>query len=360
MAATKSRARKSSRKPRRDIRAEVTAKIVEALKQGVRPWSSPLREGCGARLVMPLRHGGESYRGINVLLLWVAAEQGGYRSPYWMTYRQAAELGGQVRKGEKGTMVVYYGTAKASEADAKGDSKRKESREGTDDGPRYSFLKSFNVFNADQVDGLPEKYAASTFPALQPPTWETVEEADTLFANCPAKVTQERGRCCYSIANDTVNIPPRGDFRNAAGYVSTVAHELIHWTGHKSRLDRYPAERTHADYAHEELIAEIGAAYLCGRLGLTAETLEDHASYLAHWIEALESDTSAIFKAASAAAKAADLIESYRTAKPDSVAPFALANEAPRKPPAKFTNTATTQRKLLDGLDCLPGQTDLF
>ena len=290
---------------RTDIYTRVTCRIIEDLTKGVRPWHKPWNaEHAAGRITRPLRHSGDPYRGINVLMLWDAAEQQGYGCPMWLTFRQALELGGHVRKGEKGTPVVFSSSfSKNAEQDDEHESEWE-----------IRFLKQYTVFNAEQVEGLPERfYALATPPndSLQP-----IERAEQFFTATRADIRHGGSRAFYTIGGDYVQLPPLVTFRDAESYAATTAHELTHWTRHPSRLDRDTGRKRWGDegYAMEELVAEIGAAFLCADLGITPEVREDHAAYVAAWLRVLKDDKRAVFTAAALAQKAVDYLHSRQAA----------------------------------------------
>jgi len=286
-----------SKEPRTDVYARVTAKIVADLEQGVRPWLKPWNaEHAAGRITRPLRANGQPYRGVNVLLLWGEAEAKGYSAPIWITYKQAAALGGQVRKGEHGSLVVYADRFTKTETDAQGNESERE----------IPFLKGYTVFNAQQVDGLPGHFYAG---AETPHPAERIPQAEAFFMCTGATVQHGGNRGFYAPTRDLIQLPPRESFRDAESYVATRAHETIHWTSHPSRLARELGKRFGDNaYAAEELIAEMGSAFLCADLGITPEVCEDHAAYLAHWLQVLKKDSHAIFTAASQAQRAADYL----------------------------------------------------
>lgn len=298
-----------------DIYQDVTDRIVAMLEKGTRPWS-PQWDARGSCPVIPTRHNGEPYRGINVALLWGAAEEAGYRNQTWMTFRQAQELGGCVRKGERSTRVVYWGTFKAPTDDADGDGETGKDR---------LFAKAFAVFNVAQIDGLPERFYTGGEPL---PEIERIANAEAFVASVGADVRHGGNKAFFSPMGDYVQMPPAGAFNEIENYYSTLSHELTHWTGHKSRLDREFGKRfgSHA-YAFEELVA----AFAMARLGISSEPREDHAAYLQSWLKVLRSDKRAIFTAASKAQAACDLL-------------FKLAGEAKAEP----------VRVVPDGVICLP------
>lgn len=276
--------------------ATVTAKIIADLEAGTRPWLKPWSAGQAAgRITRPLRHNGEPYHGINVLLLWGEAVAKGYAASTWMTYRQAEAFGAQVRKGERGTQVVYADRFSTTETDDRGAEVERS----------IPFLKAYTVFNLDQIDGLPARFAPAPVPAVQP--LQLIEQAEAFFAATGATFRHGGNRAFYATAQDIIQLPPADAFRDAESYAATKAHELVHWTGHKTRLDRQFGQRFgDAGYAREELVAEIGAAFLCADLGVTPEPRDDHAAYLAHWLAVLKADSRAIFTAAAQAQRAAD------------------------------------------------------
>lgn len=273
----------------------ITAAIVERLEAGARPWVQPWT---GAAVSRPLRACGTPYQGINVLWLWMAAEAAGHSSPFWMTYRQAQVLGGQVRKGERGTVAIFYRTYQPGDAD-----------EGDEtEGPRTRrVLKSFTVFNACQIDHLSERFFPEPRPL--PPRTERDSVLDRFFAAVPARVRHCGAEAFYSPMLDQVTMPEPGLFRNLDHYRATLAHELSHWTGHESRLARQMGGRFGSEaYAMEELVAELSSAILGAELGLPVEHLDHHASYLASWLRVLKADSRAILAVAAKAEEASSLL----------------------------------------------------
>jgi antirestriction protein ArdC len=288
---------------RQDVYARVTNAIVGDLERGVRPWVQPWDAAHAAGDVSrPLRFNGEAYRGINVVLLWLAALRGRFACPLWMTYKQAAELGGQVRRGVKGAMVVYADRITRIEAGEDG-----EEREHS-----VPFLKSYTVFNCEQIDGLPTRYYARAERPVH--AIERLERAERFLGNTAADIRHGGGMAFYSPAGDFVQMPEFESFRTAEGYYATLAHELTHWTRHGSRLARDFGRQRWGDegYAIEEMVAEIGAAFLSADLGLVPETREDHAAYIGSWLKVLKGDKRAIFTAASHAQRAVDYLHSLQ------------------------------------------------
>ncbi|RFB76641.1 ArdC family protein [Methylovirgula sp. 4M-Z18] len=284
-------------KSRGDIYARITEKIVADLEKGVRPWMQPWHsENASRRVTRPLRHNGLPYSGLNVLLLWSEATERGFTLPIWMTFKQAIELGGAVRKGESGTMVVFASRFTKTEVCAGGEEFDRE----------IPFLKSYIVFNVAQIDGLPGRYYARAEPARDPV--ERIEHADRFFANTGAVIRHGGGKAFFCPAGDFIQTPPLAAFRDAACYVATLSHEACHWTAMPHRvnrdLSRYSKDKS--ERAREELIAELGSCFLCADLGIAPE-LEprpDHASYLDSWLRVLTDDRRAIFQAAAHAQRA--------------------------------------------------------
>ena len=283
-----------------DVYTRITNQIVAELEKGVRPWMKPWDAAHVAGPVSrPLRGNGIPYAGINVLMLWVAAMEKGYAAPIWMTFRQAKELGAHVKKGEKGSLVVYANTITKTETDeTTGDEETRE----------IPFMKGYTVFNVEQVEGLPPHYTAKADPRLNPD--ERIDNAESFFAVTGADIRHGGNRAFYSPSQDFVQMPDFESFRDAARYYGTLAHECTHWTRHEKRLDRDFGRKKWGDegYAMEELVAELGAAFLCADLELTPQVREDHAPYTAEWLKALKEDKRAIFSAAAHAQRAADFL----------------------------------------------------
>ena len=231
--------------------------------------------------------------------MWCAATEKGYAAPIWMTFKQAAELGGNVRKGEKGSLVVYADTITRTEADPK---------TGEEQERDIPFMKGYTVFNVEQVEGLPAHFHAVAAPPAE--TVERIAHAETFFANTGAMIAHGGNQAYYSQAEDRIQMPPIEAFREATAYYATLAHEVTHWTKSPKRLERDFGRKRWGDegYAMEELVAELGAAFLCVDLGLSPEPRADHADYIGHWLGVLKADKRAIFGAAGHAQKAADYL----------------------------------------------------
>ena len=284
--------------PKRDLAGEITARIIAQLEQGVRPWRKPWNpEHCRGRIVLPLRANGVAYRGINVLLLWMTAVEQEYASPFWFTYRQALEHGAHVRKGERGTTVVYYGQQ----------TRKTVNDEGAEEQESFRFLKGYTVFSADQIDGLDEAWHLRPTP---PAPVERLDRCETFFAALPADVRHGGNQAYYAIGSDHIQLPPIQAFESVETYYATRGHETCHWTRHPSRLDRDFGRKRWGDegYAREELVAELGACFLGAWLDLPPSHIEDHAAYIADWLRVLKNDHKAIFAAAARAQEAVDFL----------------------------------------------------
>ncbi len=283
---------------REDIYTRITNQIVAALEQGIKPWTQPWNASHAAGPVSrPLRHNGQPYAGINVVTLWASAMERHYAAPIWMTFKQAKELGGTVRKGEKGSPVVYANTLTKTERDE---------ATGEEVDQTIPFMKGYTVFNIEQIEGLPAHYYAPAKQQLNPD--ERIAVADAFFTETGADIRHGGNSAYYCPPEDFIQMPAFESFRDAESYYATLAHECTHWTKHKSRLDRdFGRERFgDAGYAKEELVAELGAAFLCADLGITLEDREDHAAYIGSWLKVLKDDKRAIFTAAAHAQRAAE------------------------------------------------------
>ncbi len=250
------------------------------------------------RIVRPLRHNGVPYNGINTLMLWGAAVEAGFLSPYWMKFRQATALGAHVRKGDKRTLVVYANTITRTE----------ELENGSEEERTIPFLKGYTVFNTDQIEDLPEHYHARPEPVIDPA--KRIPHAEAFFAATGADIRHGGNSAHYSGGSDHVQMPPFECFRSPEAYCAALSHELTHWTKHPKRLDRDFGRKRWGDecYAREELVAELGAAFLCTDLDLAPEPRVDHAAYIQSWLKVLSYDKRAIFQAAAHAQRAADFL----------------------------------------------------
>jgi antirestriction protein ArdC len=281
---------------RRDIYSEITNQLIAAIETNPGNPVMPWRQEGGSMLMPRNALSGKTYNGVNILSLWVAAQVNHYEAPVWGTYKQWQEKGCQVRKGEKSSLVVFY----------KDFSVEPEPDNAHDDGRRYVARASY-VFNASQVDGYT---APEELPTLGPV--ERIAQADRFVKASGADVRHGGSQAYFDALGDFIQMPDEGRFTGthtmtrSESYYAVLAHELVHWTGGKERLARDLTGRFKSDiYAAEELVAEIGAAFLCAELGITQDVRPDHAQYIAHWMKLLKEDNRAIFTAAARAAEAA-------------------------------------------------------
>jgi len=278
-----------------DVYQRVTQQIVEGMERGAGDWKMPWHQTAGETFVPINAQSKKPYRGINILSLWAAAEERGFNTNLWATYKQWQELGANVRKAEKATLIVFWKFSDLGiDEDSRDEERREESR-------RSVLARGYSVFNADQVDG----FTSPEMPAI--PDVERVQTAEDFFSTLGADIRQGGNRACYSPGTDHIQMPRFEVFQSAIAYYSTLAHESTHWTGAAQRLNRELSTRFGGEaYAAEELIAELGAAFLCAELGLSNEPRPDHAAYVASWLRVLKNDKRAIFTAASKAQEAVD------------------------------------------------------
>lgn len=287
-----------------DIYQTITDRIVAQIEAGAGAWELPWRkrQGSAQPLAQPRNISGRAYRGGNTLMLWAAAEAFGYPHPVWGTYKQWSERGCQVRKGEKSTMIVFW-------KQMPGKPRLTEGEDGGEDegGKPYLMARGYFVFNAAQVEGFEPTMVGKTATPADLPEDERIAAADGFFAALGATLHHGGERAFYQPSGDLIRMPEFGQFKSAVGYYAVLAHEHVHWTGAKHRLNReFGARFGDQAYAFEELVAELGAAFMCAHLGLANEPRPDHARYIASWIEVLRHDKRAIFTAASKAQAAAD------------------------------------------------------
>jgi antirestriction protein ArdC len=294
-------------KERFDIHQHITDKIVSAIERGAGEFRLPWHRSAG-NIMRPVNIASKkSYRGVNVVALWAYAEESGYSSGTWGTYKQWTEAGAQVRKGEKAAYVVFYKELEYAADPDSGDAAT-ETR---------LFARATPVFAAEQVDG----YQIQVIAPLPATVIAPIEQAEAFVAATGACIMHGGGRAFYRPSTDSIQLPPREAFIGsptstpAESYYSTLCHELTHWTSPESRCNRQLGKRFGDDaYAIEELIAELGAAFLCVDLGITAEPRADHAQYLASWLAVLKADKKAIFTAASKASEAAAFLAALQGA----------------------------------------------
>lgn len=289
-------------KNRADIYQTVTDTIITAIENGLNgklemPWHQVNRIPENAKT-------GNCYQGVNIPLLWIYQIKKEYPSPVWATYKQWAELGAQVKRGEKGAPIIFYKTFEI------------EAEEGQDEPQTRAYARYSIVFNVAQVEGYE---SPALIEAPSPALIETIGAADMLVNQAGADIRHNGDQAYYAPALDYIVMPPRELFKDTStstateNYYSTLFHELTHWTGARHRLDRLNDDKFGSkDYAFEELIAELGAAMCCASTGVTSSPREDHARYIQNWLKALKSDKRFIFSAASQAQKAVDFLFSQQ------------------------------------------------
>ncbi|WP_024882395.1 zincin-like metallopeptidase domain-containing protein [Methylosinus sp. LW3] len=280
---------------RRDHYREVTDRIVAALEAGTPPWRRPWDPRKSGAPLSPINAvTGRRYHGINVLLLGMSQFSFANGDPRFCSYKQAKDRGWQVRAGEKGTTIYFYKQLQVEDRDAPSD--------GEEHTRNIPLLRSFTVFNGSQIDGIP----AFTPPTIEEAPWRRFDAADIIMRNSGAVIRIGGDRAFYRPATDTIHLPPKNAFRSPEGLASVEIHELAHWSGARSRLNRdLSGEFGSAKYAFEELSADLASCFVNTELGLPTE-IENHASYVSFWLERLKSDKREIFRAAAAAQKAAD------------------------------------------------------
>lgn len=269
-----------------NYRVEITNKIIKALEEGVTPWQCPF-EACALPVNYKTK---QQYQGVNTLCLWLTAYLKGYTSNYWLGFAQAKSLNAHIRKGEKATSIAVCFM------------KKDEASDGEE--AITPFFKTERVFNLDQIEGLEIKTENHDI--------KPSEEIDMILRAVNPTVRYQGERAYFSISDDFINMPQKSKFRDTEGYYSTLVHELIHWTGHKARLDRFEEtelETKQEKRAFEELVAEIGASFFCAEFGIRTD-VNNTSSYVASWLKELRNDKSYIFKACKLANLAIDYLKS--------------------------------------------------
>tara|TARA_R110002073_G_scaffold335234_3_gene526698 strand:- start:2882 stop:3808 length:927 start_codon:yes stop_codon:yes gene_type:complete len=283
----------------KDLYQEITDKIIAEMEQGRLPWVQPWDSSHTACAVgLPVNASTQrQYSGINILILWGAVFDRDFTSQNWLTFKQAKALGGTVRKGEHGQVVCYADrfTPQSEREQAKAEGREAQS---------IPFLKRYRVFNIDQCDGLPNDIMASPQPL---PERETIPRAEELAKASGADFRHGGDRAFYSPSLDYIQLPPQPAFTDQINYYRTLFHELSHQTGHPSRLNRdQTGSFGSKTYAREELVAEMGSAFICAALNIVPTVR--HADYLAGWMDVLKEDKRAMFRAASQACKVAEYL----------------------------------------------------
>lgn len=285
-----------------DVYEAITNQIVSAIEAGAGQVQLPWHRKSAAIYRSVNVASKNAYRGVNTVALWAAADARGYEQGIWGTYRQWQERDAQVRKGEKSSLIIFYKEFGNDDSTGEGND--------TDENPRRFVAKASYVFNIAQVDGYATPEASQPVAQIDP-----IDAAERLVSATGADIRIGGDSAFFAPASDYIVMPDKHRFIGTdtstatQGWYSTLLHELTHWSGHKNRLNRELSERFGSDaYAMEEMIAELGAAFLCGDLGISAEPRPDHAAYIDNWLRILKSDRKAIFTAASAANKAAEFL----------------------------------------------------
>ena len=276
---------------KKDIYQEVTNQIISDLEQGLPIWEKPWEKGF---MGFPENAFSKSfYSGVNTLILWLRQSTTGFETSQWMTFLQVKKLGGKVKKGEKATRIVFYKKLTITDEESEEDK-------------TIPLLKPHAVFNLSQTTGLEHLIKKSSFK--EEPLFQDVKKAEELIKKSQADIAfAPIDRACYQPTEDKILMPKKEQFKTQEGFYSTMFHELSHWTGHKSRLNRKKGNKKGSkDYAFEELIAEISASFICCHLGFEYST--QHSAYIKDWLEVLKEDKKAIFKASSQAQKATEFI----------------------------------------------------
>ena len=278
-----------------EVFAKVTARIQAALEQGVKPWQCAWDKTQNGPLLPKNLSNQHDYQGINIAILWSAALERGYNSNWWLTFNQAKALGGHVRKDEKATQGIFYKPWVIDEEDDAGDVHEKT----------IPLAKVFSVFNIDQIEGL------TVMPERPKQEFSPLPAAEQILAASKAEIREGGTRAYYLIPTDRITLPDRWRFQQAEDFYATALHELTHWTGHESRLNRTWGRRFgDKAYAFEELVAEMGSAFLVAKLDLKGE-LQQHANYIDHWLKIIAEDTSTLVKAAAMAQKAFEFVYAF-------------------------------------------------
>ena len=276
-------------KAKRDIYQEITNQVIAKVEADPKKWSKSWATSSAG---YPTRFTGQAYKGVNLFLLMLQ----GRGNANWMTYKQAQSVGAQVRTGEKGAGIVFFKPLKIE----------KNGKEET-----IPLLRSYTVFNAEQIDNLPEKFFPD--PLVPQNNEPRIDEAEAYFKACGADVRYGGNRAFFSPSQDFIQNPDFDQFFSAVEFYGTLGHEFIHWTGGEKRLDRnFKSSDGTKDCAKEELTAELGACFLMSRLNIETEVREDHASYVASWLKALKGDKKYIFRASASAQKAVDYLDTLQ------------------------------------------------
>jgi antirestriction protein ArdC len=301
-------AKAKKKKVKRDTYQEVTDRILAALDQGTVPWQKPWKiDGRPHQNLISKK----PYRGMNIWLTSLSAMEHGFSSPYWVSFKQAKDLGGHVKKGEKSTMIVFY---KFIDIKEKND-------EGEDETKTLPLLRFYYVFNLDQTEGIDPEKIPEGLKELDHDPIECCEEVVKHYPPVMPRIHHGGNRASYNPVMDDIHMPKMGQFDTPEAYYSTLFHELTHSTGHETRLKREEVAKTHLfgshGYGKEELVAEMGAAYLCGHCDIENKTIKNSASYIDGWRKKIKEDKYMVIRAAARAQRAADFILGIKKEKKD-------------------------------------------
>lgn len=299
MAAKKQNKKTNSKTQQSDFYQEITDQIIEALESGVKPWACPWEVSSNSGMPENFATGNE-YSGVNIMLLWMSAQKNSFSSNQWLTFKQARDLGGNVIKGERGTRITFYKTFD-----------KEVIVDGKPEKEVVPVMKTFIVFNLDQVEGIERNDLVAS--VVERKEVDLREDIEAFFSATQAKISYVGQRAFYRPSTDEIYIPERDRFSSSSDLYATVMHELTHWTGSKNRLDRTKGQRFgDQDYAFEELVAELGSAFLMADFGILGEV--QHESYIASWLEVLKNDNRFVFRAASQASKAHKYLKDFLVA----------------------------------------------
>jgi antirestriction protein ArdC len=333
----------TSAPPKRDYRQEVTDRIIAMLENGLTPWQKPWNPA-EAPVGMPFNPTTErSYRGGNAIHLMATGIRHGYDDPRWMTYKQAADRRWQVRRGEKGTQIEFWEVKAEPKDQRQPDSSAGDQPEGEKHGNRL-IHRVYTVFNGRQIDGVPP------FQPKQCTLFEVVQSGESILENSGAKIRHDRAdHAFYNRSSDSIHLPTKETFKDAAGYYGTALHELAHWSGHPSRLARATLNKSYrfgdTNYAKEELRAELASVFLAAERGIPHDP-EQHAAYVGSWIKTLREDKNEIFRAAHDASAATDYLLSLERDR--SIADEALAAGPPVDSPGSRAATLQEEAQRLE------------
>ncbi|MDE1905138.1 MAG: DUF1738 domain-containing protein [Rhodospirillales bacterium] len=322
--------RKQEKSPR-DHYQDVTRQVIEALEAGTPPWRQPWDSGKAGGPCMPQNAvTGAGYRGINVLTLGVSKAAFISGDPRWATYKQAQERGWQVKQGSRGVTGFFYKRIEVEGAKGEGGA-------GSDGGKWFPMLRSFTLFHASQIEGIPDYVP----PTIEEAPWRAPDAVETLFANSGAEIRIGGPRAFYSTVTDHIQLPPPAAFRSAAGWSSVKIHEGGHWTGAKHRLNRDMSGRFGSKlYAREELVVELAQLNICATLGLSECDFTNGAAYISHWLEILREDKREIFRIAAEAQRASDYLLAFLPAYADRLKPVSSSADAAADPEASLKAAA--------------------